>query len=50
MIISNFLSRQKCDISNPHQIIQISFNMQGLLQARYYNMGEGNSEKYLVQT
>ena len=24
--------------------------MQGILQTRYYNLGEGNSVKYLVQT
>ena len=48
--LSNFLSGQKHDDSNPHEIIPISFNMQGSLQARYYNIGEGNSGKYLVQT
>ena len=50
MILSDFLSRQKHDGINPHEIISISFNMQGLLQARYYNIGEENSGKYLVQT
>ena len=40
MILNNFLSRQKYDDSNPHEIIQISLNMQGMLQARYYNIGE----------
>ena len=50
MIFSDFLSRQKCDDCNPHEIIPISFNMQGILQARYYNLGEENLGKYLVQT
>ena len=30
MILSEFLSRQKYDDSNPHKIIPILFNMQGL--------------------
>ena len=38
------------DDSNQHEIIPISFNMQGVLHTRYYNIGEGNSGKYLVQT
>ena len=44
------MSRQKHDDSNLHEIILISFNMQGLLQARYYNIGEEYSGKNLVQT
>ena len=31
MILSDFLSRQKHDDSNPHEIIPISFNMQHVL-------------------
>ena len=50
MTLSDFLSRQKHDDSNPHEIISITFNMQSILQARYYNLGEGNLGKYLVQT
>ena len=30
MILSDFLSRQKHDDSNPHEIIPISFNMDGI--------------------
>ena len=45
MILSDFLSRQRHDASNLCEIIPISFNMQSLLQARYYNIG-----KYVVQT
>ena len=48
VILSDFLSREKHDDSNPHEIIPISFNMQGTLQDKYYNVG--NLEKYLVQT
>ena len=50
LILSDFLSRQKHDDSNPHEIIPISFNMQSILQNRNYNIGEGNPVKYLVQT
>ena len=50
MILSDFLSKQKHDDSNPHEIIPISFNMQNILQTRYCNLGEGNPMKYLVQT
>ena len=42
-----FLSREKNDDSNPHEIIPISFNMQNILQSWYYNIGE--EIKYLVQ-
>ena len=48
MILSNFLSRQKHDDSNPHEIIPISFNMHNILHERCYNIGK--SEKYPVQT
>ena len=50
MVLCAFLSRQKHGDSNPHKIIPISFNMQSILQTRYYNLDEGNSVKYLVQT
>ena len=45
LILSNFLSRQKHDDGNPHEIIPVLFSMQGLLQASCYNIGEGNSGK-----
>ena len=50
MIFSDFLSRQKQDHRNPHEIIPFSFNMQNLLQPKYYNIGERKEGKYLVQT
>ena len=48
MILSDFLSRQRHDDSNPHDIIHISFNMYNILYERYYNLGV--MDKYLVQT
>ena len=48
MILSDFLSRQKHDDSDPHDIIPISFNMHKVLHKKYYNLGL--TEKYLVQT
>ena len=50
MILSDFLSRQKHDDSNPHEIIPISFNMQYILQSKYCNIGEEKVGEYLVQT
>ena len=46
-IQSDFLSRQKHDDSNPHEIIPNSFNMHNMLHERYYNIGK--SERYLPQ-
>ena len=48
MILSGFLSRQKYDDSNPHEIIPVSFNMHNVLHEKYYNIRK--SERYLVQT
>ena len=48
MILSNFLSRQRIDKSNPHEIIPILFDMNAILKDEYYNIG--NETKYLVQT
>ena len=47
---SDFLSRQKHDESDPHEIIPISFNMQEVLHARYYNIHENEWKRYLIQT
>ena len=47
MILRDFLSRQKHNNSNPHEIIPICFNMHNILHERYYDIGK--SEKYLVQ-
>ena len=45
MVLSDFLSRQKDDDSNPHEIIPVSFNTYKILNDNYYNI-----EKYLIQT
>ena len=37
MVLSDILSRQNNDNSNPHEIIPISFNMYQVLQEKYYN-------------
>ena len=44
MILSDFLSRQKHYNSDPYKVIPISFNMQNVLQTRYYNIGEKKNE------
>ena len=49
MILSDFLSRQNVDDSNPHEIIPISFNLRTVLQEKYYSL-EGEDEKYMIQT
>ena len=48
MILSDFLSRQRIDRSNLHEIIPISFDMKAILNNKYYNVGREN--RYLVQT
>ena len=50
MILSDFLSRQKQDDCNPYEIIPNSCDMQNIIQTRYYNAGEREEGKYLVQT
>ena len=37
-------TRQKQYDSNPHEIIPILFNMQNVLQTRYYNITEREQE------
>ena len=46
MILSDFLSRQIEDDSNPHEIIPISFNIWEILQENYHNIV---SDTYKVQ-
>ena len=38
MILSDFLSRQNNDDSNPHEILLISFHMYKVLHENYYNI------------
>ena len=47
MILSEFLSRQTHDDSNPHQVIPISFNMYNALYEKYYSIEV--EDRYLVQ-
>ena len=47
MILSDFLSRQIKDDSNPHEIIPISFNIQNILQENYHHL---TADTYNVQT
>ena len=48
-ILSDFLSRQGTDKSDPHEIIPILFDMKAILNDEYYNVEEEES-KYFVQT
>ena len=50
MILSDFLSRQRTDNSNPLEIIPISFEMQAIFRDGYYNVGQEKKSRYLVQT
>ena len=51
MILSDFLSLQNNDDSNPSEIIPISFNTYDILEDnRNINIHERNDEKYLIQT
>ena len=50
MILSDFVSRQRTDNSNPHEIIPLSFDMQAILRDRYYYIEQEKESKYLVQT
>ena len=49
MILSDFLSRQKTNDSNPYEIIPILFSLRTVLQDKYYSL-EGESERYMIQT
>ena len=48
MVLSDFLSRQKHDDSDPHEIIPILFNMSNALYETYYRIQP--QDWYLVQT
>ena len=56
MVLSDFLSRQKTDDSNPHEIIPISFSLRKVLHESYYKIGDITRtvdlemDKYMVQT
>ena len=56
MVLSDFLSRQKMDDSNPHKIIPISFTLKSLASNHFYQINntdeisETETNKYLLQT
>ena len=43
--LSDFLSRIKVDKSNPHEIIPISFDLQEVLQEKYYIHSQSDAQK-----
>ena len=56
MVLSDFLSRQKTDDSNPHEIIPISFTLKSLVHEHFYQfnsmtgINETETNKYLIKT
>ena len=54
MVLSDFLSRQKTDDSNPHELIPISFSLKDQVSDYFYRIdNESNlsrKDKYIVQT
>ena len=56
MVLSDFLSRQKSDDSNPHEIIPISFSIRNVLHKSYYSLGslkniiDSKTDNYMAQT
>ena len=51
MILSDFLSQQNNDTSNPSEIMPISFNTYSILEDnRNIDICKNNDEKYLIQT
>ena len=54
MVLSDFLSRQKTDDSNPHEIIPISFTLRSQVDNHFYRINnkidQPKTDKYLVQT
>ena len=50
MVLSDFLSGQKTDDSNPHEIIPISVSLRIDLCENYYKLDMTETDKYLVQT
>ena len=54
MVLSDFLSRQKMDNSNQHEIIPISFTLKSLAGNHFYGINneinQPKTSKYLIQT
>ena len=54
MVLSDFLSRQKTDDSNPHELIPISFLLKSQVDNQFYHINneirKPKSDNYLIQT
>ena len=54
MVLSDFLSRQKMDDSNPHELIPILFTLRSQVDNHFYRINSGTdkpkTDEYLVQT
>ena len=54
MVLSDFLSRQKMDDSNPHELIPILFTLRSQVDNHFYQINNGTDQpqtnEYLVQT
>ena len=54
MVLSDFLSRQKMDGSNPHELIPISFSLKSQVDNHFYHIdneiNQPRDDRYLVQT
>ena len=54
MVLSDFLSRQKTDDSNPHELIPISFTLKSQVDNHFYQINnetdQPKTDEYLVQT
>ena len=54
MVLSDFLSRQKMDYSNPHELIPISFSLKSQVSDHFYHINNEaivpRNDRYLVQT
>ena len=54
MVLSDFLSRQKMDDSNPHELIPILFTLRSQVDNHFYQINsktdQPKTNKYLVQT
>ena len=54
MVLSDFLSRQKTDDSNPHELIPISFTLKSQEDNHFYQINNENdqpkTDRYVVYT
>ena len=54
MVLSNFLSRQKTDDSNPHELIPILFTLRSQADNHFYQIdnktNQPRNDRYLVKT